>query len=92
VPKIFEPHRVDRVIDVSEDGAIQAARDLASNEGLFVGPSSGGAFLAALTVAREIQSGVVVFVCCDRGDRYLSANIFGGEEGDTDHHHPKAKM
>lgn len=69
------------MIDVSEEGAIQSARDLAANEGLFVGPSTGGAFLAALKVAREIQSGVVVFVCCDRGDRYLSANIFGGDEG-----------
>lgn len=77
LPKIFEPSRVDRTIDISEQEAAEMARRLAKEEGVFAGTSSGGAAHAALQIAAEITSGVVVFICCDRGDRYLSSNLFG---------------
>jgi S-sulfo-L-cysteine synthase (O-acetyl-L-serine-dependent) len=77
LPKIFEPERVDRVIDVSQADATDMARKLAKTEGIFSGMSSGGAITAAIQVAKEIESGVIVFIVCDRGDRYLSSNLFG---------------
>ena len=79
LPRIYEPHRVDRIIDVTEANARAMTRALAHNEGLFVGMSSGGACWSALEVAREAPSGsVIVFICCDRGDKYLSVdNLFG---------------
>ncbi|TAN01017.1 MAG: cysteine synthase CysM [Chitinophagaceae bacterium] len=77
LPKIFDPKRVDRVIDVSEEEATQAARDLAKNEGIFAGMSSGGAASAAFRLAKELSSGMIVFIVCDRGDRYLSSDLFG---------------
>jgi cysteine synthase B len=77
LPKIFEPERVDRVIDVSQDEATQMARKLANIEGVFAGMSSGGAASAAIRLAKEIDKGVIVFIVCDRGDRYLSSNLFG---------------
>lgn len=77
LPKIFDPQRVDRVIDVSEEEATQAARDLAKNEGIFAGMSSGGAASAAFRLAKELSSGMIVFIVCDRGDRYLSSDLFG---------------
>jgi cysteine synthase B len=77
LPKIFEPERVDRVIDISQADATDMARKLAKTEGIFSGMSSGGAITAAIQVAREIESGVIVFIVCDRGDRYLSSNLFG---------------
>ena len=77
LPKIFDPSRVDRVIDIDQKDATQKARELARKEGVFAGMSSGGAFQAALTVANEIESGVIVFIVCDRGDRYLSSDLFG---------------
>jgi cysteine synthase B len=76
LPKIFEPSRVDRVIDVSEKDARACTKRLALEEGLLAGMSSGGALYAALTVASEIDSGVIVFIVCDRGDRYLSSDLF----------------
>lgn len=76
LPKIFEPSRVDRVIDVSEKDARAYTKRLALEEGLLAGMSSGGALYAALTVASEIDSGVIVFIVCDRGDRYLSSDLF----------------
>ena len=77
MPKIFDPSRVDRVIDIDEMDAIRRSRELARLEGVFAGMSSGGALEAALQVANGLQRGVVVFVACDRGDRYLSSTLFG---------------
>jgi len=77
LPKIFEPERVDRVIDVSQAEATKMARILAREEGIFSGMSSGGAATAALKIANEIDEGVIVFIACDRGDRYLSSDLFG---------------
>lgn len=77
LPKIFDPSRVDRVIDIDQRDATERARELARKEGVFAGMSSGGAFHAALKVANEIDEGVIVFIVCDRGDRYLSSDLFG---------------
>jgi len=77
LPKIFEPERVDRIIDVSEVEAKAMTRRLAKEEGILAGMSSGGALTAALKIASEIESGVIVFIICDRGDRYLSSDLFG---------------
>jgi S-sulfo-L-cysteine synthase (O-acetyl-L-serine-dependent) len=77
LPKIFEPERVDRVIDVSQQESTDMARKLAKVEGIFAGMSSGGAASAAFRLASELKSGVIVFIVCDRGDRYLSSNLFG---------------
>ncbi|MEO8403732.1 MAG: cysteine synthase CysM [Chitinophagaceae bacterium] len=77
LPKIFEPERVDRVIDVSQEEATQMTRQLAKSEGIFAGMSSGGAASAAIRLAKEIKNGVIVFIVCDRGDRYLSSSLFG---------------
>jgi cysteine synthase B len=79
MPKIYEPERVDRIIDVTEIDARDTTRALAQHEGLFVGLSAGGAGWAALQVAAEAPSGsVIVFICCDRGDKYLSVEgLFG---------------
>jgi S-sulfo-L-cysteine synthase (O-acetyl-L-serine-dependent) len=76
LPKIFEPQRVDRVMDVSQKEATEMARQLAKVEGVFVGMSSGGAAAAAVRLAKELESGVIVFIACDRGDRYLSSDLF----------------
>jgi len=77
LPKIFEPSRVDRVMDVTQQEAINFTRRLAKEEGIFAGMSSGGAASAALRLAEELSSGVIVFIACDRGDRYLSSDLFG---------------
>lgn len=77
LPKIFDPSRVDRVMDVSQEDATQMARQLAKVEGIFVGMSSGGAAHAAIKLVSELESGTIVFICCDRGDRYLSSDLFG---------------
>ena len=76
VPKIFEPERVDRVVDVSEAEARTMARRLAKKEGILSGMSSGGALTAALKIAEELDEGIIVFIVCDRGDRYLSSDLF----------------
>jgi S-sulfo-L-cysteine synthase (O-acetyl-L-serine-dependent) len=76
LPKIFEPERVDRIIDVTQAEAVDHARKLARMEGIFAGMSSGGAASAAIRLARELERGVIVFICCDRGDRYLSSDLF----------------
>ena len=68
--------RVDRVIDIAQKDAEATTRRLARETGLFVGVSSGGAAWAALSLAAEIERGVIVFIACDRGDRYLSSDIF----------------
>jgi len=77
LPKIFDPSRVDRVMDIAEADATTMARKLAREEGVFAGMSSGGALSAAIELAKEIKEGVIVFICCDRGDRYLSSSLFG---------------
>jgi cysteine synthase B len=76
LPKIFDPKRVDRVIDISEEYATHMTRRLAREEGIMSGMSSGGALGAALKIASEIEEGVIVFIVCDRGDRYLSSDLF----------------
>ena len=76
VPKIFDPKRVDRVMDVSQDEATAMTRQLAKVEGILAGMSSGGAASAAFRLATELTSGVIVFIICDRGDRYLSSDLF----------------
>jgi len=77
LPKIFDPSRVDRVMDVSQQEATEMARKLAKVEGIFAGMSSGGALACALKLAEELESGLIVFIACDRGDRYLSSDLFG---------------
>ncbi|MGB8705596.1 MAG: cysteine synthase CysM [Gillisia sp.] len=76
LPKIFDPKKVDRVIEVTEDEAIETTRKLATEEGIFAGMSSGGAAAAAIKVCAELEEGVVVSIVCDRGDRYLSSDLF----------------
>jgi len=76
LPKIFEADRVDRTIDVSQHEATQMARRMAEEEGIFAGMSSGGALTAALKLSEELESGIVVCITCDRGDRYLSSTLF----------------
>lgn len=77
LPKIFDPKRVDRVMDIAQDEATLMARRMAKEEGLFAGMSSGGACAAALKLAGELEQGTIVFIACDRGDRYLSSDLFG---------------
>ena len=77
LPKIFDPARVDRTMDISQQEAIDMTRKLAKVEGVFAGMSSGGAASAAIRLAAELTSGVIVFIVCDRGDRYLSSDLFG---------------
>lgn len=77
LPKIFEPQRVDRIMEVSADEATMMTRKLASVEGVFAGMSSGGSVHAAVQLAQELESGVIVCIICDRGDRYLSSDLFG---------------
>lgn len=77
LPKIFDASRVDRVMDVSQQEATEKARAMAKAEGIFAGMSSGGALACALRLAMELESGLIVFIACDRGDRYLSSDLFG---------------
>lgn len=77
LPKIYDPARVDRVVDVSQEDAEQKAVALAREEGIFVGISSGGQAHVACELAKTLTSGIIVFICCDRGDRYLSSGTFG---------------
>ncbi|MGH8586844.1 MAG: cysteine synthase CysM [Gammaproteobacteria bacterium] len=76
LPRIYQPERVDRVIDVGQDEAKTMTRALAAREGIFAGVSSGGAVAAALRLADEVRGAVIVVIICDRGDRYLSTNLF----------------
>ena len=76
LPKIYEPSRVDETVNVSQADAEETASRLAREEGLFAGISSGGACWAALQVARAVENATIVFVVCDRGDRYLSTGVF----------------
>ena len=77
LPKIFDKNRVDRVMEVTQENAVIMTRRLAKEEAVFAGMSSGGAAWSAVELAKELTSGVVVFIICDRGDRYLSSDLFG---------------
>lgn len=76
LPKIYEPPRVDRIIDIGQELAEETTRQLGAKEGIFAGISAGGAMAAALQLSAEVENAVIVSVVCDRGDRYLSTNIF----------------
>lgn len=77
LPKIFDRSKVDTIMEVSQDEAEKTARLLASEEGIFAGVSSGGATAVALRLANSLESGTIVSIVCDRGDRYLSSELFG---------------
>lgn len=76
LPDIFEPSRVDRILDMDQPTAEQTTRSLAAEEGIFCGISSGGAVAAALRLEQELENAVIVAIICDRGDRYLSTGVF----------------
>lgn len=76
LPKIFDASKVDRVMEVSEEEARIMAKRLAKEEGIFSGMSSGGAATVALRLASELEQGTIVSIVCDRGDRYLSSDLF----------------
>lgn len=76
LPKIFNASKVDRTIDVSEKEAREMTKRLALEEGILAGMSSGGAVAVAVKIAEELESGVIVAIICDRGDRYLSSDLF----------------
>jgi cysteine synthase B len=76
LPRIYEPERVDRILEVSQEEAETMTRALAACEGIFAGISSGGAVAAALRLSRELEHAVIVVIICDRGDRYLSTGVF----------------
>jgi len=76
VPKIFDKSRIDRIIELSDDDAQEMTKRLAKEEGIFCGMSSGGAVHAAVELAKELKEGIIVCIICDRGDRYLSSDLF----------------
>lgn len=76
LPKIFDPNKVDTVMEVSSEEAKAMAKRLAKEEGIFSGMSSGGAATIALRLAEQLDEGVIVSIVCDRGDRYLSSDLF----------------
>ncbi len=82
LPKIFERERVDSVIDVDQRDAERMTRKLARLEGVFCGMSAGGAVFAATKLAETLESGVIVTIICDRGDRYLSSDLFEAQPDD----------
>ena len=77
LPKIYDPTHIDELLYVSQEDAEEMCRQLAREEGIFAGMSSGGAAAAAIRLAEELETGEIVFICCDRGDRYLSSDLFG---------------
>jgi len=76
VPKFFDRSKVDKVIELSEKNAKEITKRLAKEEGIFAGMSSGGSVYSALQIADSIEKGVIVAIICDRGDRYLSSDLF----------------
>jgi cysteine synthase B len=76
LPTIFDETRVDRVLDISQQVAETTMRDLATQEGIFCGVSSGGSVAGALRLSEQVENAVIVCIICDRGDRYLSTGVF----------------
>ena len=76
LPEFFEPERLDKTIDVTEEEAISMTKHLAKKEGIFAGVSSGGSVASAVKLAETLDSGLIVCIICDRGDRYLSSSYF----------------
>ena len=76
LPKIFNPKKVDEIIEVSEEEAREMTKRLAKEEGIFSGMSGGGAVVVALKLAKKLTKGTIVAIIPDRGDRYLSSNLF----------------
>lgn len=76
LPKIFDASRVDRVENVSQAAAEEMARRMAREEGIFCGISAAGALVVALRIAEQVENATIVFIVCDRGDRYLSTGVF----------------
>jgi len=76
LPKIYDASLVDRILDVTQEEAESTTRELAAQEGIFAGISSGGAVAAALRLSREVENAVIAVIICDRGDRYLSTGVF----------------
>ncbi len=76
LPRIYEPERVHRIIDVSQDQAEEMTRRLAAEEGIMAGVSSGGTLHAALELSAQVENATIVSIVCDRGDRYLSSGVF----------------
>lgn len=79
LPKIYDPTHIDRILDVSQQEAEQTTRELAAREGIFCGISSGGATAVALRLAQMVDDATIVSIICDRGDRYLSTDVFPAE-------------
>jgi cysteine synthase B len=79
LPKIYDPTHIDQVLDVTQQEAEQTSRDLASKEGIFCGISSGGALAVALRLSKTVENATIVSIVCDRGDRYLSTDVFSAE-------------
>ena len=79
LPSIFDPSRVDQVVDMDQHTAEDCMRRLAREEGIFCGVSSGGAVAAMLEVSKSVENAVLVAIICDRGDRYLSSGIYASE-------------
>ncbi len=79
LPKIFDASKVDNIMDVSQTSAEKTTRDLATQEGVFAGVSSGGAVSAAIKLSQQVNNATIVTIICDRGDRYLSTGLFTTE-------------
>jgi cysteine synthase B len=78
LPKIFEPSRVDEIVEVGQGDAEETMRRMASEDGVFAGVSSGGAMWVALQISKRTRDAVIVTIVCDRGDRYLSTGVYPG--------------
>lgn len=76
LPRIYDAAQVDRIIDIEQSLAEETMRQLAKEEGIFCGPSSGGCVSGALQISREVHDATIVAIICDRGDRYLSTGVF----------------
>jgi len=76
LPKIYDPTHIDQILDVTQEEAEQTTRDLAAREGIFCGISSGGATAVALRLTQKLENATIVSIICDRGDRYLSTDVF----------------
>ena len=76
LPKIYDPKHIDEIVSVSQADAEEMARRMAREEGLFAGISAAGACWVALQIAKQVENATIVFIVCDRGDRYLSTGVF----------------